>query len=182
MIRLGIVNLVAKTPDYPLTLSRQVLCETQAWCSSRTSLAHNLRSPGLDPSDSLNIDIPHLEDIDRWVRDKYENYRLAVEELARKRSVLLSGIMTSPENAISEATGKLLLYFPLETVSDGAAEASSKGFFDIEDAPPWDTWLAYFEGEILTWVPDSMISLAQAGIDANPVDCIHWAEKRNLQY
>jgi hypothetical protein len=64
----------------------------------------------------------------------------------------------------------------METVSDGAAEASSRGFFDAEDAPPWDTWFWFKENTIFCWVPESLISRAQAGIDANPVDCIRWAD------
>ena len=31
-------------------------------------------------------------------------------------------------------------------------------------------------GELISWVPDALISLAQEGIDANPVDCIHWGD------
>ena len=71
--------------------------------------------------------------------------------------------------------GKLLLYEFMETVSDGAAAISSRGFFDVEDAPPWDTWFWYAGGTIFCWVPNLLVIDAQAGIDANPVDCIRWA-------
>jgi hypothetical protein len=82
--------------------------------------------------------------------------------------------------ALAQSKGKLLLYEPLETVTDGAAAAASRGFFDIEDAPPWDTWFLYSRGTIFSWVPESLAQNAQAGIDANPVDCIHWCDWSKL--
>jgi len=68
----------------------------------------------------------------------------------------------------------------METVADGAAQAASTGFYDIEDAPPWDTWFLYENDSIFCCVPETAISAAQAGIDANPVDCIHWANWSEL--
>jgi len=85
-----------------------------------------------------------------------------------------------PDLAMARSQGRLLLYEPLETVDDGAASASSQGFFDVEDAPPWDTWFVYSGGSIFCWVPDSLVQKAQAGIDANPVDCIHWCDWSRL--
>jgi hypothetical protein len=76
--------------------------------------------------------------------------------------------------------GKLLLYEPLETVTDGSSEFSSHGFFNIEDAPPWNTWFLYSGGKIFSWVPEALVHNAQAGIDANPVDCIHWCDWSEL--
>jgi len=34
--------------------------------------------------------------------------------------------------------GRLLGYAPDETVSDGASQDVTSGFFDVEDEPPWD--------------------------------------------
>jgi len=85
-----------------------------------------------------------------------------------------------PDLAMAQSQGRLLLYEPLETVDDGAAAVSSQGFFDVEDAPPWDTWFVYSGGSIFCWVPNSLVKKAQAGIDANPVDCIHWCDWSRL--
>jgi hypothetical protein len=92
----------------------------------------------------------------------------------------LIGIEAVPETVNPLTQNKLLLYFPLETVHDGAAEAASRGFYDIEDAPPWDTWFLYENDAVFCCVPEPAISAAQAGIDANPVDCIHWANWSEL--
>jgi len=76
--------------------------------------------------------------------------------------------------AVEQPKGKLLIYEPMETVTDGASEALFRRFFDIEDAPPWDTWFLYSEGAIYSWVPDLFIEDAQAGVDTNIVNCIRW--------
>jgi hypothetical protein len=65
----------------------------------------------------------------------------------------------------SLAGGRVLVYFPDEELADGAAEAESEGFFDVSNAPPWDTWLAMVEDAgqrarspyLLAWVPDELI-------------------------
>jgi hypothetical protein len=175
MIRLGINDSAAKPLHSAVSIPS--LPEAQRWCLLPAALKHNLRSPELDPSTilkTLNREIRNSKDIDRLVQESHEAYRLAVAEVVAKRSALLHGSVVSSENPGSDLRGLLLLYEPQETVSDGAAEASSNGFFDVEDAPPWDTWLACSEGAIVSWVPEHLISRAQAGIDANPVDCIRW--------
>ena len=91
------------------------------------------------------------------------------------RAKLIRGVGTLvPDEAELSSQGKLLLYMPLENVSDGAASASSLGFYDLEDAPPWNTWFLYSKETIFSFVPNALIRSAQAGIDANPVDCIRW--------
>ena len=61
-----------------------------------------------------------------------------------KRSELLKAAPIVPLG-IAEARSRsmLLIYEPLETVHDGAAEAASKGFYDMQDAPTWDAWFLY---------------------------------------
>jgi hypothetical protein len=134
----------------------------------------------LDPSPILSVPTLNELGIDGWVKAKYDSYHRAIESIKDKRSELLRAATILVEPAESQALGRLLLYEPMETVSDGAAEASSRGFFDIEDAPPWDTWFWLKESTVLCWIPQLLISDAQAGIDANPVDCIRWAEWSKL--
>jgi hypothetical protein len=85
---------------------------------------------------------------------------------------------------ITSLEGRLLVYFPDLNLSDGAAEQASGGFFDADNAPPWDTWLSFVDdGEgsgldtrfyLIAWVPAAFVELAQAGIDVNPEQCIEW--------
>jgi hypothetical protein len=178
MIRLGISNVSNKSTNASPALS-QVLCEAQAWCSLQHRSDFDLRSPELDPSAIIRV--PWKEDVSAYVRSLQESYRRAVFQVVRERSILLKELQATIVNTLGELSGgKLLLYEPLENVSDGAAEASSHGFFDANDAPPWDTWITYLDDAIVSWVPESMIPSAQAGIDANPVDCIHWISPQSF--
>jgi hypothetical protein len=66
---------------------------------------------------------------------------------------------------------------------------ASQDFFDVDNVPPWDTWLGYIYGTwehttrrarlthlyLLSWVPPAFIALADDGIWANPEQCIRWA-------
>jgi hypothetical protein len=187
MISLGISSITSIIRENPpeaapvadlLAALKRIISEASIWCSLKESSECNLRSAALDPSTILSI--PWDEDTHAYVRKKYESYQRAVEELSRKRSELLNGQKPTPEFSTPDSGARLLIYQPLETVDDGAAEASSKGFFDVSDAPPWDTWLFYSNGTILSLVPGSFVGAAQAGIDANPVDCIHWPGPREL--
>jgi hypothetical protein len=79
--------------------------------------------------------------------------------------------------------GKLLVYFPDANLSDGAAELESQEFFDVYNAPPWGTWVAYlddggqdvsYSSYLLAWVPEGLIAIANAAIEVNPEQCVTW--------
>jgi hypothetical protein len=89
----------------------------------------------------------------------------------------------------SPVRGRLLVYFPDAELSDGAAQVESREFFDVFNAPPWGTWVGYFEENsvdsdrssyLLAWVPDEFIALAQAGIAVNPEECIIWLKDASV--
>ena len=69
----------------------------------------------------------------------------------------------------------------------------SNGFFDVNNIPPYDTWVwmvhnmrafKYSDGAsgemeanyLVAWVPPSFIELASRGVDANPEKCILWLD------
>jgi hypothetical protein len=183
MISLGLKNSESSKSTEPSPIVTKALAETARWCSDEQSLSHQLRSPKIDPSAALQR--PHLpetqESIQAWVQVRNSQYRQAVSQVTAQRSHLLAAMKVSTlDSDAAQAHGQLLIYFPMETVSCGASAASTQGFFDGKDAPPWDTWFWYSDGGILSWVPEDFVSRAQAGIDANPVDCIHWADWRDL--
>lgn len=72
--------------------------------------------------------------------------------------------------------GRLLLFAPEDNLSDGAAEYASMGFFDVENVPPWDTWIVMFGKYLVSWVPPQLFRLVQEGLDVNPEQCIVWAD------
>jgi hypothetical protein len=131
---------------------------------SLAPLEHQLRTPILKPSISIGGAIcseAELEDV--------------VIGVVERRSTLLKLRLSADRMRFGTAiSGRLLHYDPRENVSDGASRYASNGFFDPNDAPPWDTWVDYSDGTLTSWVPDLLVPLAQAGIDANVVDCIGW--------
>jgi hypothetical protein len=90
--------------------------------------------------------------------------------------------------------GRLLAYFPDDTLSDGVAGEESNGFFDEANIPPYDTWVWMVQDVrtitrkngtteempanfLVAWVPPAFIELANKGILANPEECIAWLDQ-----
>ena len=120
-----------------------------------------LRSPELKPSFGLD----EFGDDALWAK--------AVAEVVAMRSRLTAG--ESAERRNTNAGGRLLLYTPSENFACGAAEASTNGFFDVNNVPPWDIWVDFSERTLVSWVPPGLLDVAQMGIDMNPEACICWA-------
>ena len=151
------------------------LAETEAWCEPRARAsdhAASLRSDSLRPR-VLEVDRSRIV---RSVAD------------ARAQSLLVQNARGDPI-ASGLAGGRLLAYFPDAELSDGAAEVETRGFFDINNAPPWDTWVALFRDEgrdlstrdcVVSWVPERLVLLVDRGIFVNPEQCIRWLAPQGL--
>ena len=125
--------------------------------------------------------------------------RLAPPTLTRDRSSALDDVCDERSRDLRTqsvreeqlpARGRLLIYFPDAELSDGAAQVESREFFDVFNAPPWGTWVAYFEESsrgvsqnayLLAWVPAELVPLASAGIEVNPEECIAWLEDTTVE-
>jgi hypothetical protein len=161
----------------------KAISETVTWCSYRQLSGKPFRSLELDPSTILELpEFPHDEEsIEAWIEQKRDCCRRATSWINERRSEILKAASIKTFQAVDALSqSKLLIYEPLETVVDGAAEAASRGFYDLHDAPPWDTWFSYVDRAVFCCVPEFAIPRAQDGIDANPVDCIHWANWSKL--
>jgi hypothetical protein len=125
-------------------------------------LAKQLRSPLLQP-------VPFESGQSSAARAKI------VETLADKRADQLRIEQRYPSTLLPDpGAGRLLLYAPDENLCDGAAQSSSKGFFDVDNIPPWDTWVCFVDRYLVSWVPPQLLDLANQGVDANPEQCILW--------
>jgi hypothetical protein len=141
------------------------LRETAAWCERNLdagSIQACLRPWSIAPS--------------LLARDRWES---ANDVANRRRQELRDAAADTRQRA----PGKLLVYFPDADLTDGAAEVASQGFFDVYNAPPWGTWVGYFNepgrdvsysAYLVAWVPERLIPLASAGIEVNPEECIQW--------
>jgi hypothetical protein len=180
MITLGLGEAIPHRRE-PAPAVLQALSEAVAWCLNRSLQCDRLRSSQLDPATFLIV--PPLEEVGiaLWLENKRDSYQRAASAVIEKRSALVRDIHLADADLVqAQSKGKLLVYEPQETVTDGAAAASSNGFFDIKDAPPWDTWFLYSRDTILSWVPELLVQDVQDGIDANPVSCIYWCDWSKL--
>lgn len=146
--------------------------QAASWCARFLDLddvARSLRPPRI---------APHPLYANRWD---------ALDDVARKRSWDLRkhGVAS-----VERPSGRLLVYFPDADLADGAAEIESRGFFDEHNAPPWGTWIGVFDDGAgdpsfdtysLAWVPDSLVDLANQGIEVNPETCIAWLRNSNVR-
>jgi len=110
-------------------------------------------------------------------RQDSEDRASIVEDLVRRRADRLRDEGRYPQTILSGlANGRLLEYVPDENLFDGAARYASKGFFDVNNVPAWDTWVYFFQGHLISWVPPQLVELVNDGVDANPERCIFWVE------
>lgn len=181
---------------------QDALAETIAWCA--------LRATPLEPESGLrSLPLRNQPSMESRTIDERKQ---AVADIATTRTVFLSdaGIYLQ-EPAADLAGGYLLLFAPDETLSDGAAWVSSGGFFDWDNVPPWDTWVAHIEDTpadpeqintwfrqharkqgitrpplqiayLVCWIPPCLLEAADAGIDANPEECIEWLADRDTTF
>jgi hypothetical protein len=143
------------------------LAEAIAWCSPRANPADplgSLRSVSLKP----------------WILEA--NRQSTVRSVISSRSRHLRDV-PGPGGVDALAGGRPLVYFPDLQLADGAAEQATMGFFDVDNTPPWDTWVALLRGnalgpsiadQLVCWIPPSFISLVERGIGVNPEGCIDW--------
>ena len=105
------------------------------------------------------------------------DYAAIVDQVAEARSqaVRQSGKGSNCQNG-DLCCVRFLLYAPEENLADGAAEYASFGFFDVDNVPPWDTWVTMFGKHLVSWVPPLLFRLVQQGLDVNPEQCIVWAD------
>jgi hypothetical protein len=74
--------------------------------------------------------------------------------------------------------GRIVVFFPDVTLSDGVAQIESSGFFDYDNYPPFDTWLYYVNrtdgliAQVLAWVPPPFIKHTDNAIQMCAEECI----------
>jgi hypothetical protein len=154
------------------------LTETIAWCRDRGSLS--------DPKTSLRTCKRELDDLNS---QNHQVFRVALE---RSHRLYSAGKRDLPP-VTDLCGGRLLAYFPDDSLFCGMAEVTSLGFFDANNIPPWDTWVwlvrnvrsfTYEDGAhgemdgnyLVAWVPPEFIPLANEGMKVNPEACIMWLD------
>jgi hypothetical protein len=113
---------------------RQSLAETIAWCTARAALG--------DPERCLRTPALHARPL--RFEPSLAGRQACVTAVIDARSRLLRATGRSPATLASDlAGGRLVLFDPDGTLSDGAAAVDSQRFFDDDNVPPWDCWVLY---------------------------------------
>jgi hypothetical protein len=142
--------------------------EAQAWCGSKVDPARPkecLRSEELRPPLLL---LSRLDTVDAVRR-------------RRKTQVVHRRLLSDP----TAGGGGLIAYNPDFNMACGTSEAETAGYFDVDNTPPWDTWVAlldvpdarHFETSLIAWVPPVFVSLVHAGIKVIAEECVMWLEE-----
>ena len=170
------------------------LSETRVWCIIQdwsANPAEKLRTALFRPSEHATHPQTFPDSDELWEKTPQQRQQL-VECLALQRAALLQEqhiSLLSPKEALN--SGRILAFTPDGTLSDGAADLATYGFFDGDNIPAWDTWIWYVTNDfvskpefwsgavtdsyLLSWVPEPLIEVVTSGIDVNPEECICWA-------
>jgi hypothetical protein len=122
-----------------------------------------------------------------------------IQALCANRSALLKKRLQNQIHTLPRGfkRGRLLACSSFsQSVWSGESEISSKGFFNLEDLPPWDTWVCFVPQPpdpaasekdtityfLISWVPSQFVENVQEGINANPYDCISWAANIDMEF
>jgi hypothetical protein len=164
-----------------LTAFRHSLAEAIAWCATRATISDPercLRTTALEPGPlDYHLSVPQRQE--------------CVARLVQARSRLLQEAGVYPLTPATElAGGHLLVFYPDETLSDGAAAVGSRRFFDDDNVPPWDSWVLYVadplhptrQTYLVSWVAPALIPLAHDGVIVNPESCIEWLADRDTPF
>ena len=155
------------------------LSETVVWCEANASVS--------DPTGSLR----NLEPEHQFLMS--QGLEVFCVQNSRHHELWMMGRRDIPL-AKNLCGGRLLAYFPWDNLACGAAEKASRGFFDVDNIPPFDTWVWLVEETktvtfpdgspterqanwLVAWVPPAFLELARRGIDANPEKCIRWVDE-----
>jgi hypothetical protein len=82
----------------------------------------------------------------------------------------------------SQPAGKILVFDWADSLSDGAAEQETEGFFDADNAPPYDSWVGLIQRPddqhpvLLSWIPEALFEQTERAIWVNPEECLRWLE------
>ena len=160
------------------------LTETVLWCRDVGSLS--------EPRTSLRACKPTQGDL------KSQDHQVFSVSLERSRRLSSSG-RANLQPITGLCGGRFLAYFPDDNLADGVAEVESEGFFDVDNIPPYDTWVwmvrnlrtfEYGDGTqaemeanyLVAWVPPDFVSLASAGVKVNPEECILWLDTMDDEF
>jgi hypothetical protein len=150
------------------------LAQTIFWCASRVDTSNPkdcLRTPELRPRIFEEVRFSAVETV-AIERERYGSVEIRDAQLPKD----LGG-------------GRLLVYFPDVNLCCGTSEDETNGFFDIDNVPAWDTWVAYFASGkrsnasyLISWISPQLVEFVSRGIYVNPEECIVWLADADVSF
>jgi hypothetical protein len=114
------------------------------------------------------------------IASQLEQLEKTVDLLVERKKCLIGN------ESIGNGSGRFLLYSPLHSTFDMLAAGETDGLFDEADAPPWATWLGFFNLSdvndkkyatyLIAWIPKVIVPLANEGIDVCLGESLFWAD------
>jgi hypothetical protein len=148
----------------------QRLNETIAWCSLK-------RLTSEAPYDGPFLSQRPSEEM--WSESELQPHLILTGQL---RSLQLRPAIQESLQPLSQWVSNVNEVAAKRSPQHGAAQVQSLGFFDVDNVPPWDTWVAMEGRYLLPWVPPQMLKFTSAGAEVNPEECIKWADDPSLSY
>ena len=95
--------------------------------------------------------------------------------LARRQELL--GSRPAPEAALPLGD-RIQAFLPRRSLFHGSSPPECDGFIDVDEIPPWGTWIVWVGEMLLSWVPASMVAGVDSAIRCNPEESIRWASEQ----
>lgn len=128
-------------------------------------LANQLRTEALKPTRSLR-DCKTQQDCMALVEDVCETRASLLTESGKYSDISIAPVLG----------GQILRYVPDRSRGDKTSGYESKGFYDADSCPPWDTWVCFAADELIAYVPRVICGLAQRGLEVDTAECLRWAD------
>lgn len=186
--------------NYSIDNLAQRLAEVRMWCFGRVT--DECHTSGVHTSLLRPMNLiwnPLMSDVPYWLGEKSNTdlqsitrvRREMVDTVAKGRASLLyrhKDCENHPRGSLNG--GRLLLFNPDQSLSDGAASIESHRFFDQDNIPAWDVWICYLNDEtsstwqsyLICWVPPVLLECVDNGIAVNPEGCICWVDNLDTPF
>ncbi|MCZ6816636.1 MAG: hypothetical protein O7F76_08030 [Planctomycetota bacterium] len=178
-------------------LKYQSESEWRSWLESLRSYEHDqddllkyvLRSEALRPP--VKAGDWNDDGISFWI----DQVKMAEYVIAERRRLLTETSTVSVYECQHLSVGRLLAYYMGYSLHDGMASHETAYFFDIEDTPPWDTWVDFvtvprcptktdvsslkpieLDELLIAWIPPEYTELVQQGVDTQPLEILNWVD------
>lgn len=152
--------------EWSIMQFRRGLTGAMSWLERRSqesTIQLTYRSPELAPHRDIVEDLP-LSEIERTVRNVVD----------RRHKLLTAGGKTIKDWDSVLGHGRLIAFYPQQTLFDGAAALETDGLIDANNVPPWDLWACFVDDFLVSFIPDALVASFNCAVIVNPEQSLLW--------